>query len=431
MKLFVKKIAIPLVLFVTSIGFAKIDEAKKVSHHNVKHIWSSIPFYALGDLGQYQDSIAKSREEVRAIYWSQMLAYYERLGAYGYPVDTSAEALAHLLIMFDRAHDSNKERDLYGVDLSIEAQFKSALDRLFRTYDIRDTHRQFSLVSGYVEGQVRSYLSQLEGRSFIPSKAIKAFSGIDYVSYGTFSHLGRGQFQLTYHLKGYLSGELRSFVVSGSLVEAIDKLAKEVFDFFQKNIYSDWNSSQRSLSWLPMPANPNRSAGYSWEEANGYCKRRGFRLPYARELLMAEAGGPYKPGGIDNLVIGQSYAVADKRRVDTRFYFRPGSEQATGGPVAPIISSTLKLEFWCVKGPASPEVLIFETLWAHLRQNQMDREIYRALHTVRYHLGDFDSTSPLFWGPKLDRLEPMRSMEEALKYLASQGIRINIPASLK
>lgn len=414
------------------VGFVLVGHANAAdfSQRSVKNIWSSIPFYSLGDIGQYENTMAKDRDQARAIYWSQMLGYYNRVGYYAYPIYDRAEALAYLMLMFDRAHDMNKYRDVYGVDLSLEAQFKATLDDLFRKYDVREKRRKFAIVGGIVEGQVRSYLSQLESRAVNPEDAVTAFHSIDYISYGTFSHLTHNQFQLTYHMTAYQNGEVKSFIATGSLVEAVNDLAKQVFDYFQKNNYPEWQSPHKGLSWLPMPANPNRSNGYSWEEANNYCKGRGYRLPFAREMMMAEAGSEYREGGIESLTPGHAYAVADKRRADTRYMFRPGTDHFTGGPVSPIVSHGMAMSFWCVKGKAASEVKIFEEVWSLIREYQLDREVYRALHTVRFELGDFDSTSNIFFGPQLEVLRRMSSLEEALGYLETRQIDLKIPAGM-
>jgi len=88
--------------------------------------------------------------------------------------------------------------------------------------------------------------------------SLEMFEQIDYVAYGTFSSLGEGQFQLTFHLSGNKNGVARSFIAKGTLTEALDKLAKQVFDFFQKNVYPDWETPHTQLSWLPIPINPTK-----------------------------------------------------------------------------------------------------------------------------------------------------------------------------
>jgi len=146
---------------------------------------------------------------------------------------------------------------------------------------------------------------------------------------------------------------------------------------------------------------------------------------------MAESGGQYKEGGIANLDYTVSYPVANKRLGNVNYVYTAGNEAATGGPVQGASYSMKKGQFWCVKGQSSDDVQAFENVWSLIRKYQADDEIYRALATVRYEIGDFGSNEPIFKGPDVKMLERMESLEVALKYLKTRGIKLSIPASLK
>jgi hypothetical protein len=187
---------------------------------------------------------------------------------------------------------------------------------------------------------------------------------IDYVAYGTFSSLGRGQVQLTFHLTGNKSGVSRAFISHGRLTNALDDLAKQVFDFFQKNVHADWKAPHGQMEWLPMPSSP-------------------------------------------------------------------GHEDATGGPLQVASYSMSKGKFWRVKGTPSGDVMTFEKVWSLIRQHRDDQEIYRALETVRYEIGNFASGSTILWGRSFVKLERLSSLDEALGVLSKRGIRLEIPESLR
>lgn len=417
------------------------DNTFKPAGKSVYSIWPVIPFFPLGDIGQYQKTMSQDRDQVRKMFWSELTSELNELADKGVAVESMVEALAKILMMFDQVHDIHKAKDVINIDKSLEAQFKARLDNLFSTFDVRDGQRKIQISGGTNENLMQAYLRGITSNIPLGHKISKAevdvkaslemFEQIDYVAYGTFSSLGEGQFQLTFHLSGNKNGVTRSFIAKGTLTEALDKLAKQVFDFFQKNVYPDWETPHTLLSWLPIPINPNKVEGYTWEESNAYCKLRGYRLPFARELLMAESGGQYKEGGIANLDYTVSYPVANKRLANINYVFTAGHEAATGGPVQGASYTMKKGQFWCVKGQASDGVLAFENVWALIRKYQTDDEVFRALATVRYEIGDFGSDQPIFKGPDVKMLERMESLEVALKYLKSRGIKLSIPASLK
>lgn len=421
--------------------FIALGDPFKSPNKSVYQLWPVIPFFPLGDIGQYEKTISQSRDIVRKMFWDEFTNALIQLAERGAPVELMVESMANVLMMFDQVHDMHKAKDVFNIDKTLEAQFKASLDRLFQVYDVRDHQRKIELSSGpnkiaiesYVRGlSIHHPLGRVATREEIdPRIGRQMVDDVDYVAYGTFSHLNDTEFQLTFHITGTKTGTSRSFLSRGSLIHAIDDLAKQVFDFFQKNVYPDWETPHQGLTWLPMPSNPNKVAGYTWEEANSYCRFRGYRLPYARELLMAESGGAYKPGGITALTPWVSYAVSDQRSSTEKYVYTQGNEAATGGPVQAASSAMYKGQFWCVKGRSSREVMIFEEIWSQIRKyRNKDPDIYRALETVRFELGDFGINGLIFWGSGLTVLQRMESLDIALIYLNSRGIKIKIPKEM-
>lgn len=420
------------------------SEEFKPKNKSTYNIWPMIPFFPLGDFDQYGKTISQDRDQVRQMFWDELIGALGALAERGVPVEYIVDSLANILMMFDQVHDSHKAKDVINIDRSLEAQFKARLDQLFQAYDIRDHQRKIQFSAGVNSHSILPYIRALSmnrplGKPLTPAEVDPKMGqviadDIDFVSYGTFSNLGNGTFQLTYQITGTKNGISRSFIARGSLINALDDLARQVFDFFQKNVYPDWEPPHSGLSWVPMPANPDKAmnGGYTWEEANSYCRIRGYRLPYARELLLAESGGAYKPGGIASLSHFVPYAVADQRATTEKHVLTPGTESSTNGPIQVASNPQPKGKFWCVKGKIAQDVMVFEKIWSYIRTYRpKDPDIYRALETVRYELGDFGALETIFWGSGMSVLPRMESLDFALIYLKSRGIVISIPSKMR
>lgn len=427
-----------------------VDKNKKVYT-----IWHNIPFYSGGDIAQYQATMAQNRDEVRKALVEELTEALTKLGNTGAPADAMLEPLADIILMFDEMHDLHKARDVIKINFSLENQFKASLDTLFLENDIRESARKIQISRGADPVALNSYIqgksiSSESGKKFSHTEpslqhALNLYNQIDYASSGTFSSLGNNDFQLTLQLQNLRNGATRGFIARGRLIPSVDELAREVFEFFQRNDYPDWEAPQQNLQWLAMPANPLRdnpnsnAYGYSFQEALSYCLDRGYRLPYARELLSAEAGGAFKKGGINHLQANTSYPVLDRRHVNSNHVLRAGEEQSMGGSIRPTSSTSEKGKFWCVKGSPAPRVMLHEQLWSLHRKNQAgdgsNKEIFAAVETLRFELGDSDTDmvyyNNLSGNNLFEKLQRLDSVEEALEVLRRKGISIEIPASMR
>ena len=423
----------------------------KNQNKNVATVWHQIPFYAGADLGQYQATMAKNRSQVRQELLSELTGSLRMFADRGAPIESMLEPLANIILQFDQMHDLHKARDIANINISLESQFKSSLDQEFIRHDIRDEARKLQISRGTEPELLQYYLrgiasSNPKGSSKSPQAlriqyALEIFNQIDYVAFGTFSHLGNNQFQVTLQLQGHKNGVIRHFMTSGSLANAINTLASQVFDYFQKNEYPDWATPAGKLTWLPMPANPLRnnpfisSTGYTFEEAQNYCNEHGYRLPYTREMLSAEAGGAYKNGGKAHLHHGLHYAVLDKRRLNAHYALHIGEEQRSGGAIQPVGSGADKGAFWCTKGTPSSMVVLHELLWKlhrkHSAGDGSNKPIYAAVTTIRYELGDADTDIVYYHNTQTDNLfdkvKRYDSIDDALEVLKSNGIALDIP----
>ncbi len=427
------------------------DDTFKNNKKKIATLWHSIPFFPGGDLGQYEKTMSQDRDSVRNEFWNTLMSSLEKMADKGAVVEVMLEPMANILMMFDQVHDIHKAKDIVGIDFSLEQQFKSALDDLFIRYDVRDDKRKIQISEGTKPDLLQAYIRGIStkrplGKPITADElnvtyAIEMLNQIDYVAYGTFSSLGKGKFQLTFHVQGNKNGVTRNFISRGKLTEALDDLAKQVFDFFQKNVYEDWDTPHKGLKWLPMPINEERKKrmedtgvydAYTFAEAKTYCQARGYRLPYSRELLMAESGTEYKDGGIKNLNQYAMYAVADRRSTLDNLWVRPINGDSTGGPFMGDGSLPMKGLFWCVKGTPAPEIQLYEKVWTLLRKyRNVDLKVYTALETIRAEIGDFDvSFGSLFWKGSFVTIQPMNSMEEALSVLRKKGIQLEVPGYL-
>lgn len=413
------------ILIWTFTGRALANSDSFKPNQKIARIWAQIPFIQAGDLGQYQDTMKQGREGTRYLLWQELMSEVQSLAEKGIPAEYVIEPMAKILLDFNDVYDVSKARDSVRVDLSLESQFKGHFDNLFREWDVRETQRRVQLTEGSLREAIDESIRQL------PSKNRKAaaqniYSMLDYMAYGTFSSLGEGQFLLTLHLTSLKSSAQRSFTSQGRLTEAVGDLAQQLFDYFQKNEYAPWTNPYKSLTWLPMPVNAGKQQ-YSFAEARQYCQQRGYRLPYARELIMAASGTQYQVGGISSLRSFVNYAVLDLRETRGAHWLTMGHETATGGPISAFESSMGS--FWCVKGAASKQVLFVEDLWALIRKYKMNNhEVFRALETIRLEIADFGAKEKFFAGTTY--LEIYSSIEEAQSVLKKNGITLAIPKDL-
>ncbi|XGC79827.1 hypothetical protein ACES2L_10845 [Bdellovibrio bacteriovorus] len=415
------KILAQVFAFVLTIGVAVAASAGQ--GHKTQILWHQIPFFQGGDLGQYQITMQQDRDTVRKMLFSELMDQAQKLAESGASIEKMLVPMANILMEFDELHEKHKQIDSYKVGYSLEQQFKAEIGNLFIENDIRDYDRKLEISSGKNTLLVEETIAQIKATGFDEAKIRNMLDQIDYTAYGTFTNIGKGIFQVNIHLIGYRSGIYRSFTATGRLTQALSEVARKVFDHFQKNTYPDWENPYKKLTWMPMPVNQERAeTGYSYSEAQTYCKMRGYRLPYSREILLAESGTQYKEGGIQALELYTAVPVADQRYVAMQHWLTPGHEIYTGGAVQPKDASH-RGQFWCVKGEVGSDVLYIEKIFKLIREyRNTNHDVYRALETVRYFYGDFGATESFFSGTKLLRI--YENEDQALAVLKKNGIKL-------
>lgn len=405
-------------------------------------LWHQIPFFPLGDLAQYEQTMSQNRDQVRTQFFEQLLSAVERLAEYGAMPEMLIEPLANILLMFDQIHDVHKRIDVINIDRSLAVQFQAEIDKLYHSLDIRDHHRVIELSTVQVGAPAQELISResmnrklgelLDPKSIKENKNAwaQALGPIQYVAYGTFSNLGRGRFQVTLHMTNVRTGVTRSFTSNSSIKEASRDLAFLVFDYFQKQIFEEWIAPHSQLTWLPSPYRDERRPGFTFNEARSYCLARGYRLPYSRELMLAETGTQYNPNGIGPLKHRAAYPVLDQRSVVTQYVFIPGLEDSAQGPLHGASYMADMGQFWCVKGQPAEDVVFFEKLWALIRKHSEQKPIFQALESLRFHLGDYGVQERVRMPKTFQPLPFLGSVDEALLILKRYKIQLEVPKSL-
>jgi hypothetical protein len=416
-------------------------------------IWHSVPFHAGGDLAQYQATMAQNRDQVRRSLTEELSGSLQKMTQSGAAVEALLEPMAQILVMFDLMHDLHKARDQARIDFSVESQLKASLDALFTANDVRDAERRIQFSRGALPQDLRAYLqggapapgvaSRLSRDDAARRQAFALQQQIDFLAHGSFTHVGGGDFQLTLHLTNIRNGAMRSLEARGPVGQATRQLAQKMFDLFQKNDYPAWEAGPAPLQWLAPPANPARddprsaSFGYAFQEATAYCRARGYRLPYARELLMAESGSAYKAGGIGRLLPQTNYPVLDRRHAWSDHVLRLEDGQTSA--LRPVTAFSAKGLFWCVQGEPAREIMTLEKVWRLHREHQAgdgsNRDIFAAVEMIRRALGEFDEGTSYYHntstGERFDRVQPLASVGAALEVLRRHGIVIDLSGPMR
>lgn len=414
-------------------------------------LWHDVPFLEGADVAQYEATSRQSRDGIRQRLFGDLRLGLQQSGSEETPSAATVEALVNALLTFDLMHDLHQSADTRKLNVSLGAKFKASLDQRFIDNDIRPQIRRLQISAGSDSARLRDWADRVtkSGVGLFERPQLKETADvlrpIDYVAVGTFASLGAGEFEVTVTLQNLRTGNSRSFSAKGALLQAVDTVAGKVFDQFQGNHYPSWTAAGQSLDWLAMPANPSRDApgapnyGYSFQEAQEYCASRGYRLPFLRELLAAESGGAYQPGGIARLKPGVSYPVLDRRHSSSRYVVRLGENPADPeGALHSVAAFPGNGEFWCVRGEISPAIAFRENLWQLHREFQTGdadkKEVFAAIETLRFELGDADARESYFnnqsTGNRFDQVTLLPSPSRAVATLRAAGISLEIPPSL-
>lgn len=365
----------------------------------VEKIYYRSPFLALGDLGQYNQTMSAGREETRKKFWNDLTSTLNDLAYMGARAERMIEPLARVLLIFDDLYDQQKARDVELVDQALEVSFKSHLDEMATKYGFNSNEKLYEFTQNRAD--------------------------VTFVAYGTFTSLGKGTFQLTYHLQNVINGKEISFASNGKLLDATQSLAQEVFSYFHKLEQQKWQAADEQLIWMKAPTLPQKTH-FSFEDAFQFCRGRSYRLPYARELLDAQTGTQFRQGGIEPRKSHTAYPVQDKRMSNDRYVLVPGTEESSTGPVQSTSVFQKSGSFFCVKGNTRQDILAIEKLWSIRREFSGDKEVVRAVDTLRFELGDWGAQT-IFFGQPMEILSRFATAPQALRALEKKGIDFVMP----
>ena len=408
------------VVFTLSAAVSRADFPDSGHPGKPAGIWPEITFVSAGDFKEYTRTIQQNRDDVRRELMREFGDVVLPMVMMGADAAEAASIVADILLTFDGMHEKHKRDAELGLGRGLEAVFRAEFDRMFLDMGVSDGRRRVEFIrSPELVGAVRA--ANASGTPLPQAAADAAFGNLDFLLYGTYTVQPRGRVTITLTVEKYLTGQTRTFESTDFIDPAIRALAREVFDFFQSNRYADWVNPQPQLEWVPAPrSKPEALASV----ARMFCRGQNARLPYARELLLAEQGTIYVPGGIGPFNDGEIYAVSDRQRWNEQHYLFVGQEDATGGIVRSGAGQGdgLKARYWCVRGGASDEVRFVESLYDMWRRNS-DPETRKALDYVLVQIGDFGA-QPWNAGDFVD-------LDAALAALRARGVFVNVPLMLR
>ena len=249
-------------------------------------LWPTIPFIRGQDLCQFQDAYGKSRSE-------QALEMTNRLKdvlAYGAQAD---EALDSLLAM-DALTDKNRKLATtgFGMDMTLEAGLKAALDGLYRELKPRERKLVFINPAPLLE-----LLRDLRTQQRQGNLDLKQLSKISGFAWGTYAYGPgcRGDLLVSIHVE-LATGASHSFQAQGRPESVMGSVASQIFQHFQRTQFPSVVSiDKKSLTLLGAPGSPVGMAPTP-ALAESACKAIRARLPSVDEYEFLSALGDWNGG---------------------------------------------------------------------------------------------------------------------------------------
>jgi len=341
-------------------------------------VWPRVIFYQAGDFNQFEITMQQNRDQVRKMLMTEFADVAIPLAAGNPDAANIASVVADILRDFDNYHQHHKNLEHPGNATAFEHLFKAALDQRYTDFFQRSEGglRKITFYSPVQGLNIRSQKLSSEDSKTAIQHNLDLLNGVDYVMYGTYTILSGRRLKSTITLENILTGKQYSFSATGSVEDISERLAKKVFDHFQKNTYPGWQNPQPLKLWISAP--PSQKVMQELG-ARAYCQGQGARFPYAKELIQAAQGSDYRNGGIKHLEANAPYFVEDKldgsRNVKRQYYYfhQHKSNQSLG---AVRVDSTNRLaHVWCIKGAPM--------LW-----QKMVNDIQRMAYNVSFSISD-------------------------------------------
>jgi len=279
------------------------------------------------DFSDIENSYNTTRRDVR-----RQFIYDYRSQYFSYPYQDT-------LMIFDQMYDLHKQIAIQNFSKSFESSLRAELDRL----------------SDFYHAPVKRLVF-----SFAPDKPI------DFFLLGIYSHVGAGVFRVSMTFLKLPSGETQTFEETDYPESVHLSLAKKIFNYFYGNRFAPYENPQNSKLAFLLPAPMDQGKLVDATDASNYCSAINARLPYARELVLARAMGPYHNGGMD-LIANVYYVVADETYWSEQYFYYNGKIEPINKMRTAAGMGNLRAAYFCVRGEPSNVIQNEKVLWEKLR----------------------------------------------------------------
>ncbi|MFZ3229426.1 MAG: hypothetical protein WA160_04425 [Pseudobdellovibrio sp.] len=305
-----------------------------------------------GDLGQYEQTMSKSRNQTRKMYMDEIIDAALKLSDGKFNPASMLGPLQKIQDIADGKRDMNKEIDSMGISLSVGQFFKSEIENLYLVNGLTRLERKiefanmFPVVNGHVV-----YDSKVRFDHFISMQV---------------AHVGNGNFRISATL-GTLGegGDERTFEGNGLLQSALAEVAEQVFRSVMKQQRPAMVNPNATLTWIPGPAG---LSSFDAKEAHAYCLGQDARLPMAEELILAHHLTDYRVGGIQRFQVGENYFVGNKmRQAGVPIVVIMQNDGKNGKAIVQAVAGHIG-KIWCVKGSLNQRNEIIQKIYSIRRQ---------------------------------------------------------------
>lgn len=404
--------------FVIIASSAQAESDKKIK------IASYISVEIGGDIAQYEDTLALSRNQTRRMYMDEVVDAAVKLSGGNFNPASMLGPLQKIQEAADTKREINKVIDSVKIGLSVGEFFKSAIEKLHRVNGITNAERRISFANIF---------PMINGRMTYNSKV-----QFDHYVFVQMAHVGGGQFRISATLGSISDGAERTYEGEGFLENALMQASEGIFRSVMATERPAWKNPNPTLTWIPGPAD---FSSLDPREARIYCSGQGARLPFADELILASHGTVYRKGGIDRLVIGENYFVADQmRQMGVPYVVIFQNEGRNGRANVQAVVGQLG-RVWCVKGDVSEKNELIQKLYSTRRKldskgmsirffpQSVSVKKLSALKAIESLLINLNAP-----GAELNvslKQEDLMATDEALEVLRAAGIAIEISSSLQ
>ncbi|MBC7540142.1 MAG: hypothetical protein H7281_15060 [Bacteriovorax sp.] len=376
------------------------------------------------DIGQYEETLAYSRNQTRKMYMDEIVDAAVKLSGGNFNPTGMLGPLQKIQEAADGKRDINKAIDSVGIGFSVGEFFKSEIEKLHRTNGITNSERKIEFVNMF---------PVINGRMMYNSKV-----QYDHYVFIQLAHIGGGQFKMTGTLGSINeNGTERSFEGNGYLVNALAQVAEGIFRSVMEIDRPAWKNPNPVLTWIPGPAD---ISSLDSREARTYCTGQGARLPLADELILAHHGTAYRNGGIDRFRIGENYFVGDQMRQAGVPYIVIFQNDGENGKATVQAVAGQNGKVWCVKGGMNERNTLIQNLYSIRRkldskgvsirffpENVLSKNLpsIKAVESLLINLNAAEAG--------LDeslKQEDLLSTDEAISVLKDAGVSVNIPKSI-